>query len=190
MKTLAISLKMFLLFTILTGILYPFLITEAAQVIFPGKANGSLVLIDGKVAGSSLIGQQFNSERYFISRPSLINYNPIPSAGSNLSLTSTKLRQTVDLRKEEFSSFNKLDSNTVIPSEMLFASASGLDPHISVKAAMLQVERVVQARQFNTNQRSELLNLIKNLTEKPQLLVLGEERVNVFLLNLNIDKIK
>lgn len=190
MKTLRTSLKIFLFFTVLTGIVYPLLITGIAQIVFPAKANGSLIINGNKTIGSELIGQQFDSAIYFTSRPSAISYNPLPSGGSNYGLTNPKLIDLVAERKKQFIAFNQLDSLTVIPSEMLFASASGLDPHISAKAALLQVNRIAKARNFNTTQKQQLLQCIKRHTEPPHLLVLGEERVNVLLLNFDVDKIK
>ncbi len=189
MKTLYISLKIFLFFTILTGIIYPLMVTGIAQLIFPWKANGSLITKDNEVIGSKLIGQEFDSIIYFSSRPSAVSYNPLPSGGSNYGLTNTKLKELVNERKKQFIAFNQLDSLTFIPLEMLFASASGLDPHISLNAALLQVERIAKARNYTETQKQKLLECIKAHTEKPQFLCFGEERVNVFLLNLDIDKI-
>lgn len=190
MKTLLIALKIFLLFTVLTGIVYPLLVTGIAQIIFPSKANGSLIMQDNKFIGSELIGQQFDSAIYFTSRPSAISYNPLPSGGSNFGVTSQKLKKQVEDRKKKFIEFNELENNSEIPSEMLFASASGLDPHISVQAALLQVDRIAKARNFNETKKQRLLESIKNCIEEPQLMVLGETRVNVLLLNLEIDNIK
>jgi K+-transporting ATPase ATPase C chain len=190
MKTLFISLKIFLVFTVITGIIYPLIITGIAQVIFPAKANGSLLVRNSQIVGSKLIGQQFDSAIYFTSRPSVITYNPMPSGGSNYGLTNVILKDLVAARKHDFCSFNQLDSLTEIPSEMLFASASGLDPHISPMAALLQVDRIAKARNFNDTCKQKLINCIKDLTESPQFLCLGEERVNVLLLNLETDKIK
>ena len=190
MKTIIISLKLFFLFTLLLGLAYPLLITGVAQIAFPEKANGSLILRDNKIIGSELIGQQFDSATYFWPRPSAINYNPIPSGGSNYALTNSKLREIVYHRKQQFITSNFLDSTVIIPSEMLFASASGLDPHISKKAALLQVNRIAKARKFNSIQQQKLLECVEKFTEAPQYLVLGIERVNVLLLNLEIDKIK
>ena len=190
MKTLIISFKAFILFTFLTGLIYPLFITGLVQVIFPAKANGSLIKRGGEIIGSELIGQQFNSEIYISSRPSVINYNPLPSGASNYGLTNFKLKDAVSNRQNQFIAANKLDSLTIIPSEMLFASASGLDPHISPEAALLQVERIAQARNYNASQKQELEQLIKNQTEAPQFLFLGKRRVNVLVLNLKIDKIK
>lgn len=190
MRTIFRSLTIFLAFTVLTGIVYPLLITAIVQVCFPGKANGSLITVNGKEVGSSLIGQQSDSSIYFSSRPSAVLYNPLPSGGTNYGLTNSKLKQLVNERKKHFIAINGLDSLTTIPSEMLFASASGLDPHISPEAAHLQAERVAHARNFNLKQKQKLFELIDAQTEAPQFLCLGEKRVNVLLLNLEIDKIK
>ena len=189
MKTLLISLKIFLFFTVLTGILYPLLVTGIAQVTFPAKANGSLILKNHQVIGSELIGQRFDSVVYFSSRPSAIAYNPMPSGGSNFGLTNAKLKHSVDSLRSQFIIFNQLDNNTSIPSEMLFASASGLDPHISQEAALLQVDRIVKARNLNSDARQQILQSVKRMTEAPQLLFLGEERINVLSLNIELDKI-
>lgn len=189
MKTIIISLKIFLFFTILTGILYPLLMTGIAQVIFSAKANGSLIVKDNITIGSKLIGQQFDSTVFFASRPSVISYNPLPSGGSNFGLTNAKLKNLVNERKSRFIALNNLDSLTFIPSEMLFASASGLDPHISPEAALLQVNRVARARHFDNSQKKRLLQSIKDLTEMPQFLCLGEDRINVLILNLELNKL-
>lgn len=190
MKTLFIAFKILLFFTILTGIVYPLLITGIAQLVFPIKANGSIIYKDNKAIGSELIGQQFDSTIYFSSRPSAISYNPLPSGGSNFGLTNAKLKDLVAERKDQFMAFNQIDSLTEIPSEMFFASASGLDPHISPKAALLQVDRIAKARNLNQLQKLSLVRCITNLTEGPRYLCLGEERINVLLLNLDLDEIK
>lgn len=189
MKTLMISLKIFLFFTILTGIIYPIAVTGISQAVFPHKANGSLIVRNNKIIGSELIGQQFDSTIYFSSRPSAISYNPLPSGGSNLGPTSLKLKKLVEERRSHFLSFNNLDSVKLIPSEMLFASASGLDPHISSKAALLQVDRIVLTRGYNEMQKRQLVRLINSMTEYLQFFCLGEKRINTLLLNLELDKI-
>lgn len=189
MKTIIISLKIFLFFTLLTGIIYPLLITGIAQVLFPAKANGSLIVTDNKIIGSELIGQQFDTSIYFTSRPSAISYNPLPSGGSNYGLTNTKLKNLVTERKKQFIAFNQLDTLLTIPSEMLFASASGLDPHISPEAALLQVNRIASARHFDDSHKRRLLERIKDLTEMPQFFCLGEDRINVLILNLELNKL-
>lgn len=190
MKTLIISIKIFLFFTVLTGIIYPLFVTGIAQVVFPAKANGSLIVKNNQIIGSELIGQQFDSVIYFTSRPSAVSYNPLPSSGSNYGLTNTKLKNLVAERKSAFNTFNKRDSLAEVPSEMLFASASGLDPHISPEAAVLQVDRISRSRNFNSVQKQKLLQCVADLTENPQYLCLGESRINVLLLNLRVDKIK
>lgn len=190
MKSIIIVLKTFVVFTVLTGVVYPLLITGFSQVMYPTKANGSLIKINNKIVGSELIGQQFDSIKYFTSRPSAINYNPLPSGASNYGLTNAKLKDLVYSRKNQFLTVNHLDSLTTVPSEMLFASASGLDAHISPEAAYLQVERIANTRNLNPDQRQNLEQLIKNQTEPPQLLCLGKERINVLSLNLKLDKIK
>jgi K+-transporting ATPase ATPase C chain len=190
MKTQTIiALKFLLIMTVLTGVIYPFFMTGVAQLTFRAKANGSLIIKDGKIIGSELIGQKFDSTIYFWSRPSAIDYNPIPSAASNLGPTSDKLKKQVMERRILFATMNSITDTTSIPKEMLFASASGLDPHISQRAALLQVERIAKARNFNAIQKQNLTQSVKNLTETPQFLVLGKERVNVLVLNLELNKL-
>ena len=190
MKTqFQIAIKIFALFTVLCGIAYPLLITGIAQLAFPEKANGSLIVQGNKVIGSKLIGQKFDSIIYFSSRPSATDYNPLPSGGSNLGPTSSKLKQLVADRTAQFAKFNQLSGSEAIPSEMVYASASGLDPHISPKAALLQVERIAKARQFDSSQKQQLLQVINKLAEAPQFSVLGENRINVLALNLELDKL-
>ena len=190
MKTQTIiALKFLLVMTILTGIIYPLVMTVLAQVAFPSKSNGSLILKDGKVIGSELIGQKFDSSIYFWSRPSSIGYNPIPSGASNYGPTSDTLKKLVNSRREVFAKNNSIDNLMGVPLEMIFASGSGLDPHISPAAAKLQVERIAQARHFDSSQKQNLVETVKKLTEKPQFLILGEERINVLNLNLALDKL-
>jgi potassium-transporting ATPase KdpC subunit len=183
-----IALKFLLVMTILTGLLYPLLMTGIAQLSFPSKANGSLIIKDGKVIGSELIGQNSDSSIYFWSRPSAIGYNPIPSGASNYGPTSDTLKKLVALRRSMFTSGNSLPIGSTVPTEMLFASGSGLDPHISPKAALLQVDRIAEARFFDRIQKEKLINTITSLTEKRQFMILGEDRVNVLLLNIELDK--
>ena len=190
MKTFGIAIKIFLVFTILTGVIYPLVVTGIAQVVFPHQANGSLILKDNKIIGSELIGQQSDSTIYFTSRPSAIGNNPLPSGGSNYGLTSKKLKDQFTERKNKFIAFNQLDKGVEVPSEMLFASASGLDPHISPEAAQLQINRIAKVRHFGLIQKRELITLVDKMSEAPQLACLGESRVNVLLLNIALDKIK
>ena len=184
-----IALKFLLAMTVLTGVVYPLLMTGVAQLVFPAKANGSLITVDGRIAGSELIGQESDSSVYFWSRPSAIDYNPIPSGASNLGPTSEKLKKQVSERRILFAAKNSISDSTAIPLEMIFASASGLDPHISREAALLQVDRIAKARNFNSTQKQNIIQSVKALTKTPQFLVFGEERVNVLLLNLELNKL-
>jgi potassium-transporting ATPase KdpC subunit len=185
-KHIIISIKMLLFMTLFCGLAYTLFITGISQILFPKKANGSIIEIDGQKIGSELIGQKFTSDNYFWSRPSATDYNPLPSAGSNLSMISEKLKDTSMILKDYFISRNKQSTNTDIPNEMIFSSASGLDPHISVEAAKLQVKRIAMERNINETQ---LINLIDRIKENRQFLVLGEERINVLLINLELDKL-
>jgi K+-transporting ATPase ATPase C chain len=183
-----IALKFLLAMTVLTGVVYPLLMTGVAQLVFPAKANGSLITVDGRIAGSELIGQESDSSVYFWSRPSAIDYNPIPSGASNLGPTSEKLKKQVSERRILFAAKNSISDSTAIPLEMIFASASGLDPHISQNAALLQVDRIANARNLDKNQKEKLKNSITKMTEAPQFFCLGEKRINVLMLNLELDK--
>ena len=188
-KQIIISIKIFAVLTVLCGIAYPLLITGIAQLAFPEKANGSLIMKGNKVIGSELIGQKFDSIIYFSSRPSATDYNPMPSGGSNFGPTSSKLKQLIADRKAQWVKSNPTSDPEKIPSEMLLASGSGLDPHISPKAALMQVERIVKARQFGNDKKQQILKAITELSEAPQFLILGENRINVLALNLELDKL-
>jgi potassium-transporting ATPase KdpC subunit len=191
MKTQTIiALKFLLLMTILTGIIYPLFMTGVAQLAFPAKANGSMLMKDGKIIGSVLIGQKFDSSIYFWSRPSAIGYNPIPSGASNYGPTSDTLKKQVTARRILFATKNSITDVTIIPKEMIFASGSGLDPHISPEAAMLQLARVATARNLDETKKQQIQQLIINMTEKPQFSLFGEPRINVFELNLALNNIR
>lgn len=184
------SLKYLIIMTLLTGLMYPLFITGLSQIFFPYRSNGSMIKKDGKLIGSELIGQKFDSSIYFWSRPSAVDYNPVPSGASNLGPTSDILKKLVSERQRIFRIKNELADSTTVPPEMLFASASGLDPHISPESAKLQVERIAKARNFNAEQKIKLEECINNLTEPHGMPILGEKRVNVLLLNLEADNIK
>jgi potassium-transporting ATPase KdpC subunit len=190
MKQFWNALLLLLTFAILTGIVYPLFITAIAYLFFPEQAKGSLIYDSKKqICGSSLIGQNFSNKRYFWSRPSAVNYNPMPSGGTNLSLVSIQLKDTVESRRQTFRAMNNLSKNDSVPNEMLFASASGLDPHISPAAAQAQVSRVIDARGCTPQQRTAIQNLIVKYTDAPQLGFLGADRVNVLLLNRGLDSL-
>ena len=189
-KQWVIALKILLVMTILTGIIYPLLMTGIAQITFPRKANGSLIIKDGKIIGSELIGQKFDSSKYFWPRPSAISYNPIPSGASNWGPTSDTLKKQVADRRFRFEKMNSIPEGSPVPKEMLFASASGLDPHISPGAALMQVDRIAKARNYDTSQKQQLIGLINKKSERPQYGIFGEERLNVLLINIELDQIK
>ncbi|MBI5927792.1 MAG: potassium-transporting ATPase subunit KdpC [Chloroflexi bacterium] len=174
------------LMTLITGVVYPLAITGIAQVVFPDKADGSIREVNGQAVGSTLIGQANNDPRYFWPRPSAIGYNPLPSSGTNAGPTNATLAEMVKQRAAEIREANGLDAEAEIPADLLFASASGLDPHISPDAAKLQIDRVATTRGLD---RQQVADLVEEYTEKPQLFILGQERVNVLLLNMALDKL-
>jgi len=176
--------------TLLTGVLYPVLMTVIAQLVFPNKSNGSLIEKNGILTGSELIAQKFQSDKYFWSRPSAIDYNPLPSGASNFSPTSKALNDSVEERREYFIKLNYLPPNTIVPTEMLCTSASGIDPHISPEAVLLQADRIANARGFDEQKKALLKTLVQNHIEAPQFGFLGEPRVNVLKLNLKLDEMK
>ncbi|MDE1958651.1 MAG: potassium-transporting ATPase subunit KdpC [Xanthomonadaceae bacterium] len=180
------SIAMLVLLTALTGILYPLTVTGLAQVLFPRQANGSLIVHDGKVLGSRLIGQPFRDPRYFWSRPSATAggaYNGLASGGSNLGPTNPALRADVARRVAALRAADP--GNTApVPVDLVTASASGLDPDISPAAAAYQAARVAHARGLPS---ARVQALIDASTRGRQLGALGEPRVNVLELNLRLD---
>lgn len=183
------ALFMLLVMTVLTGFIYPMAVTGLAQLLFSDKANGSMIERDGKSLGSALIGQNFNSPRYFHGRPSAAGndgYDAAASAGSNLGPTNKVLIDQVANQAEKVRNENGLSQDSPVPADLVTASASGLDPHISPEAALLQIPRVARERQLS---EQEVRQLVERHIESPQLGVLGESRVNVLLLNLELDKI-
>ncbi len=180
------ALFVFVALTVVTGVAYPIVMTVIAQVIFPHQANGSLLERDGKVVGSELIGQQFDDPRYFWSRPSATApaYNGAASTGSNYGPTNPAQLDAVKARAENIRKAHPNQSGP-IPVDLVTASGSGLDPHISPAAAEYQVIRVAQARGLELQKVREL---VSQQTEGRQLGVLGELRINVLSLNLALDE--
>jgi K+-transporting ATPase ATPase C chain len=179
---------MLLLLTVLTGLIYPLTVTGLAQVFFPDRANGSLIVREGKVVGSKLIGQYFDKPEYFRGRPSAtapFPYNAAASAGSNLGPTNPALIEAVKARVAALRAADP-DNAMPIPVDLVTASGSGLDPHISPAAALYQVKRVARARSLD-----EIIvqTLIAEHTEERQFGLLGERKVNVLQLNLALDSL-
>lgn len=194
MKTFLPAARLFIALTILTGVIYPLLVTGVAKAVFPSQANGSLVTVGTNVVGSELLAQRFGADKYFWARPSAgddgTNYATVASSASNLGPTSSKLADNVNSRLNSFRAANGLATNGLVPAEMAFASGSGLDPHISPDAARWQVNRVAVARHFTEEQKQKLSALVEQSIESPQFGFLGEPRVNVLKLNLAVDSLK
>jgi K+-transporting ATPase ATPase C chain len=186
-KQLRPALVMLAILTLITGIIYPLVVTGIAQVIFPAQARGSLLGDEAQPVGSALIGQANTNPRYFWPRPSATDYGTLPSGGSNLAPTSADLAAAVAQRSADFRAAHNLPADTAVPVEMLFASGSGLDPHISPDAARLQAGRVAEARGLDV---SQVVALVEANVEGPQLGFLGQPRVNVLLLNLALDDLE
>ena len=180
------ALFMLLILTIVTGVVYPLVVTGIAQVAFPHQANGSLIVIDGKTYGSELIGQQVDAPKYFWGRLSAAGYNASASSGSNYGPANPALMDVVQARIDALKAADP-DTSAPIPVDLVTASGSGLDPHISVAAALYQVHRVASARGWS---EAEVRSLVEKYTEGRQLGFLGEPRVNVLLLNLALDGIQ
>ena len=178
-----------LIFTVLMGIVYPSVVTGIAQLVFPRQANGSLIVVNGKAVGSSLIGQSFDDPKYFWGRLSATGpypYNAAASSGSNLGPTNPALLDEVKARIAALKAADP--SNTQpIPVDLVTSSGSGLDPDISVAAALYQVGRVARARGMS---QAAVTTLVTQYTEGRQLGFLGEPRVNILKLNLALDGIK
>ena len=178
------ALVLTVLFALLLGLAYPALLTGIGQALFPAQANGSLIRENGKVIGSEIIAQGFASDRYFHPRPSAAGkgYDGLASAGSNLGPASQALADRV---KADVATQTASAPDRPVPPDLVTASASGLDPHISPEAAFYQVDRVANARGLA---RAKVRDLAEIAIEHPLLGVLGEDRVNVLLLNRALDR--
>jgi K+-transporting ATPase ATPase C chain len=185
-RQLYTALTLIILLTIITGVLYPALVTVLAQVIFPEQANGSILRKGGETFGSSLVGQPFGQPKYFWSRPSATApgpYNAASSGGANYGPLHPALLDSVRQRVNALRTADPLNTNQ-IPVDLVTSSGSGLDPHISVLAALYQLPRVARSRHMTD---AQVRHLVDRCTEGRQFGVLGEPRVNVLKLNLALD---
>lgn len=183
---LLVSLRVFIFYAILLGIIYPLGITYISKLSMPEKANGSLIYRNGVVIGSKLIGQEFTDAKYFHSRFSSTNYDAENSDGSSLAADSKKLIEQTTIRLNKVRNENQLNGRADIPADMALLSGSGLDPHISIKNAHLQMARVAAARNIPIN---TLKSLITKNTTKDFVGIWGRPGVNVLQLNLDLDNL-
>jgi K+-transporting ATPase ATPase C chain len=181
------AVAILLAFTVITGVIYPVAVTVAAQVVFPGQANGSMIVADGATVGSSLIGQSFDQAKYFSGRPSAAGasgYDPTVSGGSNLSSTSKALIDAITARVD---AERKANPGKPVPIELVTASASGLDPDISPAAAEYQVARVAEARKAQGMTVDKVREYVRRHTSQPLFGFIGAAAVHVLELNLDLD---
>jgi potassium-transporting ATPase KdpC subunit len=179
MKTTLQSLRLYIVLTLLTGVIYPLAMTGVAQLLFPRQADGSRIIEQNKLVGSVLIAQKFENPKYFWPRPSAADYATVASGASNKGPTSGDLKKSIEERGQKF--------GADAPVDLLTASASGLDPHISPEAARSQIPRIAAERNMSV---LKLAELIDQTIEPPQLGFIGEPRVNVLQLNLALDHLR
>lgn len=176
MKTWLVGLRVFIVLSILTGVVYPLIVTGVSETLMAKQANGSLLKVGDVVVGSELLAQKFEKNEYFWPRPSATDYNGTSSGAGNQSVTNPDLAKAVNGRKANG-----------LKDEMLYSSGSGLDPEISPAAAEAQIDRVMLARGLSGEQRAVVLSMIQYYTQGPQWGFLGEPRVNVLKLNMALD---
>lgn len=177
------SLRLTLIFILILGIIYPIVMTGISNLIFPEKAKGSLVYDKNQLIGSSIIGQKFTDDKWFHGRPSAIEYDASKSGGTNLAMSNPEFKKALDRNIKEFLSKNPTVKQEDIPSDMLTASASGLDPEITVVSAKLQADRVAKANGIAVEEVNRIIDSNKS---GKFLGVFGQERVNVLKLNLKL----
>lgn len=184
MKTYILpSFKLTVVFIIICSVIYPLLIAGVATMA-PGGGNGEKLVYHGKVVGYANIGQKFTEDKYFWGRPSAVDYNAAGSAGSNKGPSNTDYLQTIQARIDTFLIHNPGIKKADVPSELVTASGSGLDPHISVQAAKVQVPRIARARHRS---EKEIYELVEKHTEKPLFGLFGPSKINVLQLNITLN---
>jgi K+-transporting ATPase ATPase C chain len=184
-NSFSVTLRLFLVMTIITGIIYPAVITVVGRMAFPWQSGGSIMIHGSTAVGSLLIAQPSNGPRYFAPRPSAGNYATVPSAASNYAVSNAALHDSLKARAQ-------LRKKPVgeMPSDLLFSSGSGLDPHLSPEAALFQADQIARLRGLSAQKESELKAMIISHVEKPQFGALGNARVNVLLLNCYLDRLR
>jgi potassium-transporting ATPase KdpC subunit len=180
-KNFKSSIIVFTVMILLPGVIYPLLMAGVGHFVFNNKANGSLIDIDGHITGSALIGQRFDRPEYFHGRPSAADYNALSSGGSNYGPTNKKYIDIVKKRAWAIRKENHLTPDTEIPADIALASGSGLDPHISIESAMLQVKRIAAERKISD---TDVKNIILQNTEKRYFNIFGDSYVNVLKVNI------
>lgn len=185
MNSRFVNLRLFIVLSVLTGLVYPLLITLAGQIFFPFKSGGSLLTFNNKSIGSELIGQNFSDLKYFHSRPSAVDYNASASGAGHYAPSNAKFLQEVKNRIAQTRTKNGISQNQTLPADSVLTSGSGLDPHITVETALLQVPRIAKSRRLS---ESDLIYLVNLNIEKSQMGFLGESRVNVLKLNMALDR--
>lgn len=184
MKQAALSISMLITMTVISGIMYPLAMTGIAQILFTKQANGSLVTVNVGITGSELIGQAFAGPGYFHGRPSANNYDGTASGGSNYGPTNKKLIDLAAARAEQVRNENGLGPGAIVPSDLVLASGSGLDPHIRLESALLQADRIAAARDIEP---SAVRDLVRRHKEKSCGGLFEKSYVNVLALNLALD---
>jgi len=184
-KNILISLKLTAVMIVLTAVIYPLLISIVGKMT-PGNGKGETIAVNGKVVGYALIGQKFDNDNYFWGRPSAVDYNAAGSAGSNKGASNPDYLATVQARIDTFLVHNPTVTKEQIPSDLVTASGSGLDPHISPAAAKIQAARIAKARNVDVEKINQL---IEQHIDKPLLGLFGPSRVNVLKLNIDLDKL-
>ncbi len=179
------ALRLLLVLSALTGVAYPLMLTGVACLVLPAQAGGSLVRRHGQVVGSTLLAQRFTERGYLWPRPSAVDYATLPSGASNAGPTNAAWRDAVRARATAWRATPGVAATTTLPPDLLYASGSGLDPHLSPAAARLQVERVAAARGLEANRIGAL---VESAIEPPQWGFLGETRINVLRLNVALDQ--
>lgn len=179
------SIGLILVGFLIAGVLYSTVSVSIAQLLFPKQANGSLIELNGKIVGSSLVGQNFVSEQYFHARPSAVSYSVDGMAGSNLAVSNPDLQKQIKERTMQFAQNNHI-SEQQVPNDMVTASSSGIDPDISPDSALLQVKRVAQQRHLS---ESQVKKLVQQQIQPAQFGLYGQARVNVLQLNLALDQL-